>query len=106
MQLTDQNGNTHELNDLVNLDLILGRYFENRYFSEKNAKEWKSKVTHFCKNSGYFRERIKAPISGFCYKIGKILPDGKIMQIYNHLTATDSLKTYRDVLRFAAHPNN
>jgi len=105
MNLIDKNGNSHELNDLGNLDHILGRFFENRYFSENNAKAWKSKVTHFDTINGYFRERVKAPASGYCYKIGKILPDGKIMQIWERLTAADSLKTYREILRFAPHPN-
>ena len=97
MILTDQNGTTHELNDLVNLNYILGRYFEDRYFSEKNAKQWKSKITHFCKNSGYFRERVKSPTSGFCYKIAQILPDGKVMQISNQLSPTESLNLFKSL---------
>jgi hypothetical protein len=105
MILTTETGASIELNDLCNLDHVLSRYFNNRYFSAQNQKIWKSKVTHFDKINGYFRERIKAPRSGFCYKIAQIKPDGSITQIHNQLTAAESLKTYREILRYAAHPN-
>jgi hypothetical protein len=95
MILTDQTGNKYELNDICNLDHILRRWFDNSYFSEKNSRVWKSKVTHFCKNSGYFRERIKSPYNGYVYKIAQILPDGKIQEIDNLLTTSYSLEYYR-----------
>ena len=96
MILTTETGTSIELNDIVNLDTILSRYFNNRYFSAANAKIWKSKVTHFCRNSGYFRERIKdASGQGFCYKIGQVQPDGETETILFNLTASKSLQLFR-----------
>jgi hypothetical protein len=98
MILTDQTGKSHELNDICNANFLLGLYFGNRYFSEKNAKVWKSKITHFCKNSGIFRERIKdVSGQGFTYKLAQILPDGKIQEIDNLLTTAYSLEVYKQL---------
>ncbi len=100
MILTDQNGTQHELCDLCNLDYTLSRWFNNTYFSARNAKIWKSKVTHFNKHTGIFRERIKdASGCGFCYKIGRIKPDGEVETVVLNLTASESLKEYHNLTR-------
>lgn len=98
MILTDQNGTQHELCDLVNLDYTLSRWFRNYYFSPRNAKIWKSKVTHFNKHTGIFRERIKdASGNGFTYKIGRIQPNGEVETVVFNLTPAESLKEYHKI---------
>jgi hypothetical protein len=109
MNIILANGQTEQLNDLVNLDFFVSRSVsKNQYFSPREVAIWKSKVTHFDSKTGIFRERVKGPHGSFVYKIAQVTEQGEVINLTdagNHvflpsyLTAAESLTTYKQLTK-------